>query len=337
MDMPHEIPPKLRSALSRYKTHGSYITRWLITQAKEHNLHIQVSTRSRDAKYDLRLGEYLTLSTELVSKRRVQPPQSYKKHLNALIKLRTRCSRWYQTIRPYDRGNTGHLTFIKKMRQVRKIWFDIPLEYNTADNEEEEPTLPLVLFFSISDDEESPGGRTDAEDQYGDEESIADAVEDSDTDEEAEYYDDSDEDISSLSLSELRLLSDEDVESAGAVTEDVGDSDTDAEADEEDKVEDLSNLRLSAFRLVPDEDDEDAEKAELEFALWNHFQQMETYRNYLRREWETAGYGLSSLSLYAPAVLHQLVVDEVWNSQDELEERWSLRLRRSHVFRIGRP
>ncbi|KAJ7472242.1 hypothetical protein B0H11DRAFT_1347620 [Mycena galericulata] len=126
-------------------------------------------------------------------------------------------------------SNGGHLAFIGKMRQVRKIWFNIPLEYNTPDSEQEEPAL--VLSFSIFIGYR-PSSDSGDDDDY--------------------------------------VPGDQDV--------------ADAELNGEEDDDDLSDLPLSAFRLLPDEDDEHGEKAELEFALWNYFEQLEEYRNYLRQE-----------------------------------------------------
>ncbi|KAJ7489458.1 hypothetical protein FB451DRAFT_690625 [Mycena latifolia] len=276
----HHLPPKIRSAFRRYKEHTAHITKWLIRTARAHNLPIACSA---DGKYDLALNQYLTLSIELVSKRGVRPPASYKTRFNSLIKLRKKCWEWYSQNTPDQvRSNDGHFAIIGKMREVRKIWFNISLGYDTPDSEQGEPAL--VLSFSISfagylDSSESEYHTAESEVQNGDDESLSEES-------------------------------------------DVGDADTDDSDDaeeEEDEDDDLSNLPLSAFRLVPDEGDADGEQAELEFGLWNFSQELEEYRNYLRRLWEEHA-RTGSPSLFSLLILNRCVLLQVIIAQFELEQ-----------------
>ncbi|KAJ7621149.1 hypothetical protein FB45DRAFT_928505 [Roridomyces roridus] len=128
---------------SRYKNHGLRITRWLIKAARDNNLEVTPSQKG----YDLQLSKYISLSFELVYHLGVRPPQSYKKDLNAIIKLRERCARWYRANRPTE-SNATHEAFICKMRRVRQIWFGVELGYNTPDSESE--GIAMVLSYSIS-------------------------------------------------------------------------------------------------------------------------------------------------------------------------------------------
>ncbi|KAF7369000.1 hypothetical protein MVEN_00226700 [Mycena venus] len=132
-------PPEIQSASNRYKDHGVRFQRWLVQSAKAHNIPFVASP---NPKYDLPIREYLNLSRELIAKR-VQPPSTIKTRLNALIKLRTRCWKYYQTVTSWH--NRAHFAFIGKMRLVRQICFNIPLEYDTSDSECDGPTMASCL------------------------------------------------------------------------------------------------------------------------------------------------------------------------------------------------
>ncbi|KAJ7905072.1 hypothetical protein B0H13DRAFT_2023860 [Mycena leptocephala] len=146
----HRRPLKIQSASNRYKGYDAHLVRWLIQKAKAYCTPI---VGSRDPKYHILLKEYLTVSKEL-AKRGVQPPLNLKFLLNAIVKLRTRCYQWYQKTMPnlYHR-NKGHLAVIQKMRQVRKVWFNTPLGYDTSDTDQDEPAMDLYQHSSDDQDE----------------------------------------------------------------------------------------------------------------------------------------------------------------------------------------
>ncbi|KAJ7103745.1 hypothetical protein C8R44DRAFT_887266 [Mycena epipterygia] len=238
----HRLPPQVHSALSRYKDHSTIITRWLIRTAKAHKLPIAGSPNS---EYDLRLNEYLTLSIELVSKRGVQPPRSFESRFNSLIKLRTKCWKWYTENMPDQiASNEAHFAFIGKMRQVRKIWFNTPLGYDTPDSDKEPA---IVSCFSMSFAGYRDSADSDDGEQVSDTESDMESDTDTDTDTESDSEGESEsenDDLSELPLSAFRLLSDVDEEEHRDVC------DTESESDD-----DLSELPPSALWLLPDEED----------------------------------------------------------------------------------
>ncbi|KAJ7768379.1 hypothetical protein B0H16DRAFT_1716388 [Mycena metata] len=140
-------PPKIEEAYLRYKRLGAQITQRLIQMAKECGL---TTTGSSKTKYGLGIAEHKTLSVKLVSLS-VRPPSSFRSDLNAIIKLRMRCSDWYE---PYKEtphwkivNYKRHLAFILIMREVRNIWFGTPLGYDTAESEQEELLSRAVVDF----------------------------------------------------------------------------------------------------------------------------------------------------------------------------------------------
>ncbi|KAJ6567748.1 hypothetical protein DFH09DRAFT_1081179 [Mycena vulgaris] len=93
------------------------------------------------------------------------------------------------------------------MRQVRKVWFNIALGYDTPDSEQEEPVMVLFygMRFTGSRSQESSDSDDDVV-QNGEDETVA---EDTDDPDEVEEAHDDDDDLSKLPLSAFRLLSDE--------------------------------------------------------------------------------------------------------------------------------
>ncbi|KAF8201046.1 hypothetical protein K438DRAFT_1932803 [Mycena galopus ATCC 62051] len=198
-------PPAIESAFTRYKNHGAQITLWLIQQAKAHNVPI---VGSPDAQYDLKLNEYLTLSRELVLARGIKPPATHKKHLNAIIKLRTRCWKWYNNAMPNQFRNETHMGFIKKMRLVRKIWFNTSLGYDTADSDQDEPAA--VLFIGAI----GFAGYRDSDTQD----------DDSGSDRDTEDVGVDDDDLLDLPLSVFQILPDENSEDMDLETAELEDT-----------------------------------------------------------------------------------------------------------------
>ncbi|KAJ7206464.1 hypothetical protein C8J57DRAFT_1404348 [Mycena rebaudengoi] len=121
-----------------------------------------------NSEYDLHIRQYVSLSNEIVRKRR-NPPGDLFARLNTIIRLRSRCCKWYQENAPLDtRGNEGHLHFISQMRRVRKIWFGIPLEYDTEDSDKDaaaDRIRVVVSSFAISIREYTGSSNGDEEDE----------------------------------------------------------------------------------------------------------------------------------------------------------------------------
>ncbi|KAJ7232066.1 hypothetical protein C8J57DRAFT_1384036 [Mycena rebaudengoi] len=172
-----KLPKKLRSDWQRYKEHGRHITRWLIQEAQELS---SLGPAPPNSEYDLHIRQYVSLSNEIVRKRR-NPPGDLFARLNTIIRLRSRCCQWYQENAPLDtRGNEGHLHFISQMRRVRKIWFGIPLEYDTEDSDKDaaaDRIRVVVSSFAISIREytgSSSGDEEDEDDEELDEDTLSD-------------------------------------------------------------------------------------------------------------------------------------------------------------------
>ncbi|KAJ7705300.1 hypothetical protein B0H17DRAFT_1037573 [Mycena rosella] len=285
------LPPKV---LSRYKAHGVPITQWLIQTAKAHNLPI---LPSKDGKYDLELSQYLSLSRELVSKREVQPPECYKHHLNALIKLRQKDWAWHMMNMPNDRRNNGHLVFIRVMRQVRELWFNIPLDYDMADSDEEAPidlssAIDLARYRASQDLEE----------------------------------DDDDDD---LPLSVFRLTDESDVdmveddesieESEAAVSEEDDDAlcASDVDSDEDDE----SNAEYSDTDGSDGSEETEEDAIELHCALSLHFWALKVFRIYLRGLWDKRRRTGSPTSLTL-SIMRQLGLEQAALRQSSLKKRF---------------
>lgn len=120
-------------------------------------------------------------------------------------------------------SNNGHFAFIQKMREVRKIWFNIPLGYDTADSEQEPAAIscyPLDLYSSCQADGH-----------------------------------DVDDDLSNLPLSAFPsqfLQNSPDQDSDGDEAEDVGESSTDVGEDsEEDDGANVANVPWSPYFYSP--------------------------------------------------------------------------------------
>ncbi|KAK7052390.1 cupin-5 domain-containing protein [Favolaschia claudopus] len=222
-------PPEIESAHNRYKKHGAQITRWLIRQAEAHDLTI---VGSPDSRYDLQLKEYCI-------RRRVRAPRAHKSYFNAIIKLRTRCWKWYRTVSPNHSCNGTHFAFIEKMRRLRHLWFATPVGYDTADSDTDEPLESLFVgAMSFAFD------AVDTEDD--------DANSDSDQD------------------------SEEELEEEG----------------------DLSSLPLSVFQIFADDEDVASDPKDLQLALVDCFQELQTYRNCLRDLMQQEQDPPSSLALF---------------------------------------
>ncbi|KAK7050398.1 cupin-5 domain-containing protein [Favolaschia claudopus] len=177
-------PPEIESAHNRYKKHGAQITRWLIRQAEAHDLTI---VGSPDSRYDLQLKEYFI-------RRRVRAPKAHKSYFNAIIKLRTRCWKWYHTVSPNHSCNSTHFAFIEKMRRLRHLWFATPVGYDTADSDIDEPLESLFVgamsfAFDVVDTEDDDAN--------------------SDSDQESEEEVEEEGDLVSLPLSVFQIFADE--------------------------------------------------------------------------------------------------------------------------------
>ncbi|KAJ6551513.1 hypothetical protein B0H19DRAFT_1378234 [Mycena capillaripes] len=139
-------PTQTQADYRKYKKHGLAITQWLVRTAIAQDIPI---VGSPNLKYDLDLKEYLTLSRELVLNRRVQPSREHKARLNTIIKLRKRCWKWHKESMPSRISDKTQQAFIETMREVRQIWFNIQLEYDTPDSDQPETPLVSVLLGSV--------------------------------------------------------------------------------------------------------------------------------------------------------------------------------------------
>ncbi|KAJ7145091.1 hypothetical protein C8R43DRAFT_1012804 [Mycena crocata] len=128
----------------------------------------------------------------------------------------------------------------------------------------------------------------------------------------------------------------------GLVSGDISGAEDDAEVEDEDEETDTDSeadenfvdpFPLPTFQLLPDEGDADGNRAELEFALWIHLQELRIYRNYLRGLWEKRAQGSQSPTLLTLLTLNRLVVMLVSASQMELEQSHPL-LERAEYDRI---